>query len=187
MLDLTQPTAALNRLSRYFVLDTFQDAMALLQRYRHVDSFSAYVHERALMVMVALLMQFLIGIGCVMSIVTLLPDMHWSLVLPILLCMPIVLAGAFLVQAYVFFSWIEGRSMERALGARRSRRRGKFGSWIVKNFRIDIGPPPRVPWVLSILFLAAPLLLLAYAWLPAAAAVLGLGILIPVLYAALDR
>lgn len=187
MLDLTQPTAALNRLSRYFILDTLQDALDLLQRYRHVDSFNTYVHERALMVMVAVLMQFLIGIGCVMSIVTLLPDMHWSLVLPVLLCMPIVLAGAFLVQAYVFFSWIEGRSMERALGSRRIRKRGKFGSWIVKYFHIDVGPPPRVPWLLSTLFVAAPLLLLAYSWLPAAAVVLGLGTLIPVVYAALDR
>lgn len=187
MLDLTQPTAALNRLSRYFVLDTFQEALDLLQRYRHVDSLNTYMNERTLMIVVAVLVQFLIGIGCVMGIVTLLPDMHWSLVLPVLLCIPVVLAGAFLVQLFVFFSWIEGRSMERALGSRRIRKRGKFAGWVEKRCHLDIGPPPRVPWVLSTLFLFAPFLLLAYSWLPAAAAVLGLGMLMPIVYAALDR
>ncbi len=187
MLDLTQPNAALNWLSRYFFLDTFQEAMDLLRRYREVDSFNAYVNERAPMVIAAVLVQFLIGIGCVMSIVTLLPDLHWSLVLPVLLCLPAVLAGAFLVQIYVFFSWIEGRSMERALGSRRIRKRGKFASWIQKHCHLDIGPSPRVPWVLSILLLFAPFLLLAYSWLPAAGAVLGLGVLMPVVYAAVDR
>ena len=187
MLDLTQPTAALNWLSRYFVLDTFEDATDLLQRFREVDSFNAYVHDRALMVIAALLIQFLIGIGCVMGIVTLLPDLHWSLVLPVLLCMPIVLAGALLVQAYVFFSWIEGRSMERALGSRRARKRGRVARWIEKHCHIDIGPAPCVPWFLTTLLLFAPFLLLAYSWLPAAGAVLALGILMPVVYAVLDR
>ncbi|KPK33925.1 MAG: hypothetical protein AMJ66_04530 [Betaproteobacteria bacterium SG8_40] len=184
---LTQPTAALNRLSRYFVIDTFEEALDLLRRYREVDSFNAYVNERALLVIASVLVQFLIGIGCVMSIVTLLPDVHWLLVLPVLLCIPLVLAGAFLVQTYVFFSWIEGRSMERALGSRRIRKRGKFAGWIEKHCHLDIGPSPRVPWVLSTLLLFAPFLLLAYSWLPAAGAVLGLGILMPIVYAALDR
>jgi hypothetical protein len=187
MLDHTQPDAALNRLSRFFFLDTLDGARDLLGRYHQVESFNLYVNERRLLVVSALLVLFLISIGCVMGVFTLLPDMHWSLVLPILLLLPVILAGSLFVQIYAFFSWIEGRSMRRALGTRRITKRGSLATWLQKKFKVDLGPLPKVPWVLSTLFLFAPLLLLAYSWLPAAAAFVGLAILLPVTYAAFDR
>ncbi|HUU74020.1 MAG TPA: hypothetical protein VMW70_15445 [Burkholderiales bacterium] len=187
MLDHTQPTAALNRLSRFFLLETLYDARELLDRYRHVESFNNYISERMFIIVPALLLQFLTGIGCVMGIVTLLPDMHWALILPILLSMPVILAGSVFVQIYVFFCWIEGRSMERALGAHRKARRGAFATWMQSKLHLDIGPPPRVPWVLAALFVLAPLLSLAHAWLPAAAVFIGLAIVMPFIYASVDR
>ena len=187
MLDHTHPTATLNRVTRFFFLETFYEARDLLNRYRQVDSFSNYISERMALILPAMLLQFLTGIGCVMGIVTLLPDMHWTLILPILLSMPVIMAGSVLVQLYVFFCWLEGRSMERALGTRRRSKRGTFATWLQKQFKVDIGPTPRVPWILVSLFLIAPLLSLAYAWPPAAAGFTGLALAMPFIYASLDR
>ena len=187
MLDHTQPNSVLNRLAQAVFLETLHDALDLLSRFHHVDSFNAYVHERMLFILPAILLQFLTAIGCVMGIFTLLPEMHWSLTLPILLSMPFILAGSVLVQIYVFFCWIEGRSLERALGKHRPGKRGPFASMIRRRLKLDIGPAPRMPWLLVTLFVIAPLVSLAYAWLPAAAAIIGLAILMPFVYAVFDR
>ena len=175
------------RLVRFLFTDALDDARALLQRFQQVESFNLYVHERMPGVLVAMLIMFLISIGCVMGIVTLLPDMHWALVLPILLLLPVVLAGSLLVQVYVFLSWIEGRSMERALGSRRKAPRGPVAAWIQQKCGLDFGPFPSVPWLLAAIFLVVPLLLLASSWFPAAAAFIALGIVMPTVYALLDR
>ncbi|NIO42539.1 MAG: hypothetical protein GTO41_21780 [Burkholderiales bacterium] len=176
-----------NRIVRFLVTNTLEDARALLRRFQEVESFNTYVHERMAGVLAAVLGMFLISMGCVMGIVTLLPDMHWTFVLPMLLALPIVLAGSLFVQVYVFFSWIEGRSMELALGSRRMTKRGAITLWVQQKFKLDLGPSPSVPWLLTTIFLIAPLLLLASSWLPAAVAFMTLGILLPLTYAFLDR
>lgn len=172
---------------RHLLTDTLENAQALLKRLRDVESFNCYVHERMPGILAALLVMFLISIGCVMGIVTLLPDMHWMFVLPMLFVLPVVLVGSMFTEVYVFFSWIEGRSMEKALGSRRKAARGALGNWLQRKLRIDIGPFPPVPWFLTTLFLVLPLVMLAYTWLPAAAGFAALGILMPLVYAFLDR
>jgi hypothetical protein len=44
-----------------------------------------------------------------------------------------------------------------------------------------------VPWFLATLLIILPLVMLAYSWFPAAAGFAGLGILMPFVYAILDR
>ena len=176
-----------NWVMRHLFTDTFENAQALLKRLREVEPFNVYVHERIPGILAALLVMFLISLGCVMGIVTLLPDMHWILVLPLLVVLPVVLAGSLLTEVYVFFSWIEGRSMEKALGSRYKAVRGALGTWLRQKLRVDLGPFPSVPWFLATLFVFLPLLLLANTWFPAAAGFAALGILMPFVYAFLDR
>lgn len=174
-------------LVRQLLTNTLENAHALLQRLRDVESFNFYVHERMPGILAALLAMFFISIGCVMGIVTLLPDMHWALVLPMLFVIPVVLAGSMFTEMYVFFSWIEGRSMEKALGSRHKAARGAISSWLRRKLHVDLGPSPPIPWFLATLFLVMPLVMLAYTWLPAAAGFIALGVLMPFTYAFLDR
>ncbi len=172
---------------RRLFTDTLENALALLQRFQEVESFNVYVHERMPGILAAMLIMFLISIGCVMGIVTLLPNMHWAFVLPMLFVLPIVLVGSMFTEAYIFFSWIEGRSMEQALGSRRKAPRGALATWLRKKLFVDLGPFPPVPWFLATVFLAVPLVMLALTWFPAAAGFIALGILMPFAYAFLDR
>jgi len=176
-----------SRVMRHLFTDAIENAQALLKRLREVEPFNVYVHERMPGILAALLVLFLISIGCVMGIVTLLPEMHWVFVLPMLFVLPVVLAGSMLTEVYVFFSWIEGRSMEKALGSRYKAARGALGTWLKRNLRVDLGPFPPVPWFLATLFVILPLVMLANTWLPAAAGFVALGILMPFIYALLDR
>ena len=93
-----------NWVMRHLFTDALENAQALLKRLREVEPFNVYVHERMPGILAALLVLFLISLGCVMGIVTLLPDMHWVFVLPLLIVLPVVLAGSLLTEVYVFFS-----------------------------------------------------------------------------------
>jgi len=183
----TRTELSQNQIVRLLLTDALEDALALRRRIQEVEPLNLYVHERMPAILVALLILFLISLGCLMGIFTLLPDMHWLFVLPILLLLPVILTGSLLVQVYVFFSWIEGRSMERALASRHKASRGPVANWVQQKLKVDLGPFPSVPWFLSTIFVLAPLVMLAYTWLPAAAAFIALAILMPVLYALYDR
>lgn len=176
-----------HRIARYFLLDTLDDAKGLLHRYQQVQPFNRYVRERNLLVAGAMLAVFLISIGCMMGVFTLLPQTHWLLVLPVIVSLPLILIGGLLVQVYVFFSWIEARSMERALGTRHRAKRGPIATRLQDKLGIDIGPQPPVPWLLALIFVLLPLAVLAYSWLPAAAAFSALALSVPLVFAWLDR
>ena len=176
-----------NPVVRLLLTNSLDNARALLRRFQEVDSFNAYVHERMPLVLIAMLIMFLTSLGCVMGIVTLLPDMHWVFVLPILVLLPIVLAGSLFVQVYVFLSWLEGRSMERALASRHKAPRGVLAAWIRAKLNLDLGPFPSVPWLPAAIFFLAPLLMLASSWRNAAVGFIALAILMPIAYALLDR
>jgi hypothetical protein len=98
-----------------------------------------------------------------------------------------VLAGSFFIQVYVFFSWLEGRSMERALAPRHKAPRGALATWIRTKLNLDLGPFPSVPWLPAAILYIAPLLMLASSWRNAAVAFIIVGILMPIAYALLDR
>ena len=176
-----------NPIVRLLLTNTLEDARSLLQRFQDVEPFNNYVHERMPVILTAMLIMFFISLGCVMGIVTLLPDMHWIFVLPLLVVLPVVLAGSLFVQLYVFFSWLEGRSMERALAPRHKSPRGPLGVWMQTKLNLDAGPIPSVPWIPAAIFLIVPLLMLASSWRNAAVAFIMLGLLMPIAYAFLDR
>jgi hypothetical protein len=126
---------------------TFKDAMKLAARFQKAEGFRAYLHRRAAFIVPAVALFALISIACAAATVILLAERHPMLALPGMVLAPFVLIGSFFVQAYVFFSWLEGRALAQALG-----RRG--------HEPFEFGPMPRVPWVLGALFLLLPLLTL---------------------------
>jgi hypothetical protein len=100
---------------------------------------------------------------------------------------PLVLLGSLFVLAYVFFSWLEERSLARSLGHRTGRAPGKFARWIRRKLGADLGKAPRVPWLLAALFVLLPLALLAQAAPGIAVPLALLLVAAPILYARFDR
>jgi hypothetical protein len=153
---------------------TLKDAWKLAARFRQAEGFREYVRRRAAFVVPAVALFVLISIACAAAMVIFLAERHAMLALPGMVLAPFVLVGSFFVEAFVFFSWLEGRALAQALG-----RRGK------KTF--DFGQFPRVPWVLAALFLVLPLLVLGAVSATAALVLILLAVLITVAIARFDR
>ena len=166
---------------------TLANAQSLARRYREVDGFRFYVHERWGLVLPAVLAIALISIACAIGVVVYLADHHSLLALLGILLLPVVLAGSFLVQTYVFFAWIEGRALARELRMRHRPPPGASAKWLMRKFGLDMGPFPPVPWLLAALFVALPLGLLMMTWWRFALVALFIGIITPIAYAKLER
>jgi hypothetical protein len=168
---------------RFLPVQTWNNAQDLLRRFKEVEGIQSYVRERTRLVLPAILVMAFIGIACAIGVVVAFANWHSLLTLLGILLLPVTLLGSLFVQAYVFFSWIEGRALARELGHRHRPPPGAAAGWLSAKFGVDMGPFPPVPWVLAAIFLFAPLVLLAATWLPFALAVVLLGIAMPVLYA----
>ena len=186
MATLRQNGPAQHWIMRFLPLQTLKNAQDLAHRFREVEGIRLYVHERQAMVVAAMLVIAFISITCAIGVVVFLADRHSLLALLGILLLPVVLAGSFLVLAYVFFAWIEGRALARELGHRHRPPPGAAALWLSGKFGLDMGPVPPVPWLLAVLVLFVPLALLAATWFSAALLVILLGILMPVLYAKFD-
>ena len=172
---------------KFILAGSFGDAKRLLYRFREVDSLSFYVRRNNWLVTFAVLVILLTSLASLLGIFSLLPDMHWFLVLPLLVLLPIFLAGSLFIQMFVFFSWIEGRSLARVLRRRRKPARGPVTRWLLRKLGLDMSPFPPVPWILAVVFLFLPLGLLLHVWPLAALVVIMLGVAMPILYARFDR
>ena len=175
-----------SRFVKFFLTGPAGDAKRLLYRFREVDSLSLYVRRNKWLVTFAILVILLTSLASLLGIFSLLPDMHWFFVLPLLVLLPVFLAGSLFVQMFVFFSWIEGRSLARVVRRRREPR-GPVAKWLLRKLGLDMSPFPPVPWILAVVFLFLPLGLLLHVWPLAALAVILLGGAMPVLYARFDR
>jgi hypothetical protein len=153
---------------------TLKEAWKLFTRFYHAEGFRAYARRRAAFIVPALALFVLVSMACGAATVIFLAEYHPMLALPGMALAPFILAGSFFVQAFVFFSWLEGRALAQALG-----RGGKSA--------LDFGQIPRVPWVLAALFFVLPLLVLAAVSATAALVLILLGVLIIVAIARFDR
>jgi hypothetical protein len=126
---------------------TWNDARGLAARYQDGPGFRHYVASRMVFVAPAAVLFLLTSIACAAATVIFLADRHPLLALPALLLAPFVLVGSLFVQAFVFFSWVEGRALAHALGRR-------------KKAPLDFGEMPAVPWAFAGVFLVLPLLML---------------------------
>ena len=142
-------------------VDILTEAPNLLKRYRHGDAFRHYVEGRAPLVIAALVIFSSISLATTSGMVVFIGGTNAPVVLMCLLLAPFVLIGSVLVQAYIFFAWLE----RRALGSRQ---------------QFD------VPWALAFLFVAVPFFVLALLSLKLACTLLVVALCTPVAYALID-
>jgi hypothetical protein len=162
-------------LMQYLPLEkNFKDALKLLARFREAEGFRQYLRRRAVFVVPAVTLFALISIACAAGMVIFLAERHPMLALLGMALAPFVLAGNFFVEAFVFFSWLEARALQHALG-----RRSKES--------MDFGPFPQVPWLLAALFLILPLLVLVAVSFSAALVLILLAVGIVMTIAKFDR
>lgn len=184
MRSLTHHEALRQRVGRQ-LLGPLEDALALARRYREIDDFRAYVAERAQWVLPVLALLGVAAIACGFVPVMTLAGASAASALAALLLTPVALLGCLFVLVFVFFSWLEERSLARALGRRRARE-PKALRWMRKRLGVDLGRRPRVPWLLAALFVGLPFAALL-ALVPAlAATLLALLVAAPVAFARLD-
>jgi hypothetical protein len=176
-----------HRILRIALLDPIGDAHALLRRLQSNEMFQSYLRERSLYALplvagVAIAglalaggaMEFIGRAGTLLALVT-------AIVFALS-----VLLGSVLVQAYVLLSWLEGRSLAKLQGHRRAHDRGPAARWIAQRFRIDLGPPPRVPWVPALVFFVLPAAMLASVAPALAAGLAVLQLVAAIIYARRD-
>lgn len=161
-------------------MDIFIEAPSLLRRYQKGDAFRRYVDDRAMLIIPVAVLFLVFSLATTAGTVVTLGGTHSFLVLLMLIAAPFLLAGTFLVLVFVFFSWLEARSLARML-AKVKKPAAKPG---LRALRDEL---PRIPWLLVGLFVLAPLLLLAELTLAGAALMLVLALAAPAAYAWLDR
>ena len=169
------------------LLGPLDDAAGLVRRYRELDAFRDYLAARLRLVAPAFLLVVVAAVACGLTPIVVLVGTNPVAALLGLLLAPLMLIGSLFVLSLVFFSWLEERSLVRALGHRAGPAPGKLARWLKRKLGAELGRVPRMPWLLGSIFVAAPLALLA---LRAPATVLLLVVLLvlaPVLFARLDR
>ena len=146
-----------DRILRIALLDPIGDALALLRRLQSNEMFQRYLRERWLYALPLVAGVAISGLALAWGTMAFIGHAGTFLaVLAAIVFALMVLAGSVLVQAYVVLSWLEGRSLAKLQGHRRVRDRGPAARWIARYLGVDLGPPPRVPWVLALVFIALP-------------------------------
>ena len=169
---------------RVDVLQSVDELFKLAQRYDKGQGFRRYVKERLALVAPLALLMVATGIVFASALIVLAGPHVW-LALPALVLAPFVLVGSLLVQAFLYFSWLENRAMAKALGHPLGAS-GPVAAWIRRHLRAEMGSAPRVPWDLAAVFLVAPLLVLvSVSWRIALALAL-VHVLAPFFYARLE-
>lgn len=172
---------------RLLPLRTLQEAQNLVNRFREGKAFRLYLQQRLHLILPVLLLMIVFGVTGAAAVLVFATSYSAWLVLPAVLLVPVVLVGSLFVQAYVLFSWLENRAIASALGQRAKRAQGESAGRVKHAFGLRAGEMPEIPWGLAGMFFFAPLALMATFthWL--ALGLLGLAIVVPLTYAALDR
>ncbi len=175
------------RILRYALLDPIDDARDILRRLQNNEAFRHYLRKRrlrALPLVVGIVLTSLASSAAapvfIMRAGTLL------VVLAAIVIALIVLVASFSVQAHVLLSWLEGRSLAKLQERHRPLDRGPIGRWLVRRFRIDMGPFPQVPWIPALVFVLLPAAMLARVAAPVAAGLVAFQIVAAIIYARLE-
>ncbi len=183
----TRAEPAAQRVLRFLLLDPIDDGRDLLRRWQDNDQFRQYVFRRRLRVGLTAAILVATSFAFAAATVFFIARAGSFLALAAMILAPVVLIASALVQAYVLFSWLEGRALLRALGRRRAPAPGRIAAWLKRTFALDMRPAPSVPWPFTLVFVVAPLAMLASVALPAALALIAAQFLAAIVYARLDR
>lgn len=149
------------------VLMTWQEACNLAHRFEQGELFRHYVRKRVVPIAAIGLVMLLTSVACAAAIIILFAGISAWLALAGIVLAPLVLFASLFVQAYVFFSWLEDRSLARA-----GRRAAQY---------------PDIPWKLAAPAFLLPLALLVVIAPAQGLALVALQIAGPLLYARYDR
>ena len=152
-------------------MDILHEGPSLLQRYREVETFRRYVRQHAPGVLAALAVFLIVGMATTAAMVVFFGGTSGLRVVACLVLAPFALLGSLAVQAFVFFAWLEQRSMDRALGR------------VPRPIQEHL---PQVPWGPAAAFLALPFFILALVSIKVAATLLVVLIITPYAYSRLD-
>lgn len=184
---MTQPQVSVPRWLGQQLLGPLEDAAGLVRRYRELDAFRDYLAARVRLVAPAMVLVVATTIACGLAPIVAFLGTNAMAALIGLLLAPVTLLGSLFVLGLTLFSWLEERSLARALGHRTGPAPGKLRRWLKRKLGADLGKAPRVPWLLGGLFVAAPLALLAPRAPATVALLVVLLVLAPILFARLDR
>jgi hypothetical protein len=163
-------------------MDIFTEARNLVQRYEKGEAFRLYMEKRWPLAIAPLLLFLAFSLAAGLGLMGLAGTSKFLGFLAVLVA-PVIIIGSLFVQAYVFFSWLELRAMERM--SHHGPRPAKAGR--LRQLQSRLGKPPPIPWIPVAVFVIAPFVLLALASVKAASLFLVLAILTPVLYSFADR
>ena len=152
-------------------MDLLHEAPNLLQRYRHGDAFRRYVQRHLPLVAAALVVFLTVSAANTAGLVVYFGGTSSLAVLACLLLAPFVLLGSLFLQAFIFFTWLEQRAIDRVSG--------REPCTIQDHL-------PRAPWALASFFVAAPFFVLALVSIKVAATLLVVFILTPIAFSLLD-
>ncbi|HUL92697.1 MAG TPA: hypothetical protein VLV56_10140 [Burkholderiales bacterium] len=175
------------RILRYALLDPVDDALGILRRLQSNEMFQRYLRERRLHALPLVAGVALAGLA--LSGAAMMFIMHAGTLLVVLAAIvvaPVVLVASVWVQMHVLLSWLEGRSLAMVQEHRRARDRGPIGRWVARRFRIDMGPPPQVPWIPALVFFLLPAAMLVRVAAPVAAGLAVFQIVAAIVYARRD-
>lgn len=176
------------RILRFALLDPIGDARDILRRLRNNEAFRHYLRERSLRALPLVVGIVLASVACTGAAMVILMSAGTLLALPATIVVaPIVLIGSLSVQAYALLSWFEGRSLAKLQERRGPRHRGPIGRWLVRSFRIDLGPLPQVRWIPALVFFLLPAAMLAHVAAPVAVGLLAFQIVAAIFCARRDR
>ena len=161
-------------------MDILVEAPNLLRRYQNGDAFRRYVDDRAPLVVAVAVVFLMFSLATTAGAVVSIGGTHSLLVLLMLVLAPFLLAGTFFVLIFVFFSWLETRSLSLML-AKVKKPAPEAG------MRDIVAALPRIPWVLAALFVLLPLVLLAQLSPAAAILMVFLAAAAPVGYILIER
>ena len=175
------------RILRYALLDPIDDARDILRRLQNNEAFQHYLRKRTLRALPLVVGIVLTSLASSAAAVLFFMRAGTLLALAATIVVaPIVLIASFSVQAYALLSWLEGRSLAKLQEHRRPRHRGPIGQWLVRSYRIDMGPLPRVPWIPALVFFLLPAAMLARVAAPVAAGLAAFQIVAAIIYARRD-
>ncbi len=166
-------------------MDIFTEAPNLLRRYREGAAFRRYVEDRSPLVLTAVLVFLAFSLVTTATTIVFFGTKNLLLMFVAMLMAPFILGASFVVFLFLFFSWLEARSMARLAG-RLTPVHGK-DTLSLPGLRSALAELPPVPWVFGGIFVCVPLLIAALVSPTTAAVLLTAVLATPILYALLDR
>src|SRR5919108_774360 len=166
-------------------MDIFTEAPNLLRRYREAAAFRRYVEDRSPLVLVAVLVFFAFSVVTTATTIVFFGTKHVLLMFVAMLMAPFILGASFVVFLFMFFSWLEARSMARLAG-RPAPLPGK-GTLLLPGLRSAMAELPPVPWLFAGIFVVVPLFIASLVSPTTGAVLLTAVLATPILYAILDR